>query len=60
MKFWWNYQTASYDILEETPNTDDEALKYLPQSDLVRSLYLKLRLQNKSVREAMYINFLMF
>lgn len=55
INLWWNYTSLSYDILPNTPDNDEIAILYIPNSDICRNLYYKLRKLQKSPKESMSV-----
>jgi hypothetical protein len=50
---WFNFQTMQYDILEDVPQTDQDAMKYISQIAPAQGLYHTYRAMGFAIIEAM-------
>lgn len=52
LRRWYNYATGEYDLLD-SPATDEEALRYIPQHPACVGLFRARRAQDDAIPEAM-------
>lgn len=50
---WYNFITDEYDYRSSAPDTDEEAIKYIPNQDAARGLYRAYRAMGNNILDSM-------
>lgn len=52
IQLWYNYTTREFDPVIKFPNTDEQAVQYIPDVPTVRGFYIKFRKNGLSIKES--------